>query len=98
MQMSLMDVLITTVVSMGIVFIILTILMFLMEGSSYLIRKLEHKIVASSEEKTQSEEKRDGAHGTSELEQVAMLVALTQASKNQSGKHYEVVSIEKKVS
>lgn len=95
MQMSLMDVLITTVVSMGIVFIMLTILMFLMEGSSYIIRRFEQQALSVSVGEPAVQPVKEASD---ELARVALLVALTQASQEQSGKHYEVVSIEKKVS
>ena len=43
MQLSLLEILWITIVSMGIVFVMLTILMFLMQGSSKVIQILEAK-------------------------------------------------------
>lgn len=106
MQMSLVDVLITTVVSMGIVFIMLTILMYLMEGSSWVIRQMESKVTSHSQETVVVAPQQQPTSRVSwavsfdqdELARVAALVALTAASEDQPGKHFEVLSIEKKVS
>lgn len=104
MQMSLLDVLITTVVSMGIVFVMLTILMYLMEGSSWVIRTLEAKYAKKDEKKPEvavsvaTPQQGEVTFDTDEYARVAALVALTQASQDQPNKHFEVLSIEKKVS
>ena len=88
MQLSLLEILWITIVSMGIVFVMLTILMFLMQGSSKVIQILEAK----------SHPTNDGTlFETNKLARVAALVALTQASADVPDKHFEIVSIEKKV-
>ena len=104
MQLSLLEILWITIVSMGIVFVMLTILMFLMQGSSKVIQILEAKshptvgVVGKPVEVKPEAPTNDGTlFETNKLARVAALVALTQASADVPDKHFESVSIEKKV-
>lgn len=104
MQLSLLEILWITIVSMGIVFVILTILMFLMQGSSKVIQILEAKSHPTAGAAGKSVEVKpealtsDGTlFETNKLARVAALVALTKASADIPGKRFEIVSIEKKV-
>ena len=104
MQLSLLEILWITIVSMGIVFVMLTILMFLMQGSSKIIQILEAKshptagVVGNPVNMATDTPKDNGTlFETNKLAQVAALVALTKASADVPDKHFEIVSIEKKV-
>ena len=99
MQLSLLEILWITIVSMGIV-----ILMFLMQGSSKVIQILEAKshttvgVVGKPVEVKPEAPTNDGTlFETNKLARVAALVALTKASADVPDKHFEIVSIEKKV-
>lgn len=102
MQMNITEVLWITFVSMSIVFLTLTLLMYLMKASSWIIQALEQRYLAATKyQKTNKKEELITTKAIFEQDEygrVAALVALSQASQHYPHKRFEIISIEKKVS
>lgn len=100
MQLSLFDVLIITLVSMGVVFVILLGIMFLMMLTSKIVGILEkaqpQKEVSQVLEKTQETVKLSGQDLFMQdpSAKVAVLTALAHASQSEN-KNYKIESVEK---
>lgn len=94
MEHTIMDSLGLTIVAMSLVFLILSGLMVLMQITAKLVNKADGG-VKEKVSKSSPDAKSTMVQPNAELERVALLTALAEASENKQGKHYQVEKIER---